>query len=386
MLGMRNRTPVALSPRFDTPVVIRRRRAFAACALGVAAMASSCALAQPLVSFKAPLGGETLTGEIRQSPACEVIGLNIARVEFFLGRDRLNTERAAPWNCDLDTRRFPDGVHTLRALAYSADGNSTAVQIEVRIANAAAAAEPASGRWFYCTFASSPTDCGFAEQAKEPGRATLVNVAREGRSAVRLHTRPGDSHVRGSGAWERNDLTLNQATTDCYEGREHWWAHSVLFPDDYVVPPPGGGGVVADFHHTGSRGQANFHVDAMPNPIGLRLRGFGGPRLNEGRFEVVLGPVKRNVWYDFVYHVRWSSGPDGFFNAWVNGERKLAHRGPTLYEGQGCYFKLANYHSPFGLPSSVIHDRVIRGSSREAVWPSPQPRPRVRETPASPPY
>jgi hypothetical protein len=61
-----------------------------------------------------------------------------------------------------------------------------------------------------------------------------------------------------------------------------------------------------------------------------------------------------------VYHVKWSSGSDGFFNAWVNGEQKLAYSGPTLYEGQGCYFKLANYHQAFGQPSSVIHDRVIR--------------------------
>jgi hypothetical protein len=47
---------------------------------------------------------------------------------------------------------------------------------------------------------------------------------------------------------------------------------------------------------------------------------------------------------------------------------KLEHRGPTLYAGQGCYLKLANYHTPVcdpypgctGPASSVIHDRVIR--------------------------
>ena len=46
-----------------------------------------------------------------------------------------------------------------------------------------------------------------------------------------------------------------------------------------------------------------------------------------------------------------------------NGVLKLDHRGPTLYAGQGVYLKLANYHSAFGSPSSVIHDRIIRGTT-----------------------
>jgi hypothetical protein len=119
-----------------------------------------------------------------------------------------------------------------------------------------------------------------------------------------------------------------------------------------------------DFHHTGSSGQANFHVDAMP--FGLRLRGYGGTQ-DANKYEVSLGPVVKNQWYDFVYHVKWSSGSDGFMYAWVNGVQKLAHKGPTLYSGLGCYLKLANYHDAFGSSSSVIHDRVVRGTSPAAV-------------------
>jgi hypothetical protein len=252
-------------------------------------------------------------------------------------------------------------------------GNSLARTLVALVVLALSPALSASGHraaktqgvQFFCSFERSPTDCGFHEQAKAKGRAILVKPGRHGPTAVSLRTFPGDSHVNGSGNWERNDLALSQEATDCSEGKEHWWAHSVLFPLDYVAPPRGGGGVVMDFHHTGSSGQANFHVDAMAE--GLRLRGFGGEKVNSGRFEARLGPVERNVWYDFVYHVRWSSGPDGFFHAWVNGVRRLSHRGPTLYQGMGCYLKLANYHSPFGLPSAVIHDRVVRGTTPESV-------------------
>ena len=231
---------------------------------------------------------------------------------------------------------------------------------------------------FFCTFPNSPRDCGFFEQAKVPGRATIVNVGRDGPTGVRLHTEPGDNNTFGSGASERNDLMLPQSLTDGYEGREHWWAHSILFPTDYVSPPesaeipnPWHAGVVFDFHNTTSGDwQANFHVTAMPDtslhpdrPTGLNFLGHGGVNSGDGRFTAPIGPVARNVWYDFVYHVKWSSGSDGFIKAWVNGVLKLDHRGPTLYAGQGVYLKLANYHSAFGSPSSVIHDRIIRGTT-----------------------
>jgi hypothetical protein len=215
---------------------------------------------------------------------------------------------------------------------------------------------------FACDFEHSPTDCGFFEQAKVPGRATLVPVARTGRTAVRLHTEPGDNRVNGSDDWERNDLALSPEATDCAEGKQAWWAHSVLFPDDYVDAP--GGATIMDFHHTGSRGNANFHFNAMRT--GLRLHGFGGSRTNPVEYRVELGPLRRNLWYDLVYHVRWSSGTDGFMRAWINGKKVLAYSGPTLYRGMQCYLKLANYHSPTPA-SSVIHDRVLRGTSARAV-------------------
>jgi hypothetical protein len=51
--------------------------------------------------------------------------------------------------------------------------------------------------------------------------------------------------------------------------------------------------------------------------------------------------------------------------------QKMNYSGPTIYAGQSCYLKLANYHTPFGLPSSVIHDRIVRGTSQSDVSPTP---------------
>jgi hypothetical protein len=244
---------------------------------------------------------------------------------------------------------------------------------------AAVAAPDAPAVTFFCGFEHSPRDCGFTEQAKSAGRASIVSRAREGRKAVRLHTEPGDRNVAGSGAAERDDLSLSQAATGCYPGQEQWWAHSILFPNDYADPPEStlsrwNWGVVFDFHQSAGSGPVTFEVEAMPvsaispdRPTGLRFSGAGGDPNNPATYSAAIGPVVRNAWYDFVYHVKWSAGADGFFYAWVNGVQKLAYTGPTLYVNQGCYLKLANYHSAFGQPVSVIHDRVVRGRSREAV-------------------
>lgn len=259
------------------------------------------------------------------------------------------------------------GTHVLKIVSDQQYFNLNAIKVSASTTTTPPATPPATVA-FLCSFLNL-TDCGFGEQSKVPGRATIAALGRDGLTSLRLTTLPGDTYVYGSGDAERTDVALSQAATDCYQGREQWWAHSIMFPSDYVPPAPGGWGVVMDFHHTGSSGQANFHVDAMPQ--GLRLRGYGGASVDSGEYIVDLGPVTRNQWYDFVYHVKWSSGTDGYFDAWVNGVKKLSHRGPTLYQGMGCYLKLANYHTATGQASSVIHDRVVRGRTAAEVSPTP---------------
>ena len=238
---------------------------------------------------------------------------------------------------------------------------------------------PTAGVSWSCDFENEY--CGFLEQSKlgdappSARRSSLVAPSRSGKLAVRLHTEPGDNNVHGSGTWERDDLSYGPSSAYCNQGQEEWWAHSVLFPDDYVFPPVGGAaGIIFDFHHNASSGQSNFEVQTIPG-VGLRLEGHGGATIDGGRYDFVIadpygapaGSVKKNVWYDFVYHVKWNSTSSGLMEAWLNGKKVMTYNGPTLYTGISCYLKLANYHGPFGLPSSVIHDRVIRGNSAAAV-------------------
>jgi len=271
----------------------------------------------------------------------------------------------------------PGTTYKVRVSAYDAAMNHsawTATPVSVKTSSTTTAPPPPAGTTtFRCSFSSSPRECGFGEQSKVAGRATLTSVARDGGTAALLRTQPGDNNVFGSGVYERDDLTLSQSATGCSQGQTQWWAHSMRFPNEYVVPPSGSvwhWGIVFDFHHTGPTGQANLQI--VSTPTGLVFWVAGGATVvtgpsSPGHFAAPIGPVVKNTWYDFVYNVHWSSGSDGYIKGWLNGVLKLNYKGPTLYTGQGCYLKLANYHTAMGVPVSIIHDRIVRGTSAAAV-------------------
>src|SRR5213079_3103718 len=173
-------------------------------------------------------------------------------------------------------------------------------------------------------------------------------------------------------------------STYCNQGQDEWWAHSLMFPPGYVPPPVASvwnWGALFDFHNSAAGGgQPNFMVYAAPT--GLELHMAGGPNTvnlpsDPGYYSIAIGPITKNVWYDFVYHVKWSSGSDGLFQAWLNGQQVMNYSGPNLYVGQSCYLKIANYHSPLGVPVSVIHSRVVLGHTQADVQIGSPPPPTV---------
>src|SRR6059058_4897980 len=225
-----------------------------------------------------------------------------------------------------------------------------------------------------CEFANSATDCGFYLQAAASNRAAVVGPGRDGSTAIELTTHLGDIDIAGSGANDRADLVLARSSTYCNQGQDEWWAHSLMFPPGYVPPPVAAvwnWGALFDFHNSSpGGGQPNFMVYATPTGLELHMAG-GANTVNlpsdPGYYSIAIGPITKNVWYDFVYHVKWSSGSDGLFQAWLNGRQVMNYSGPNLYVGQSCYLKLANYHTPLGVPISVIHSRVVRGTTQADV-------------------
>jgi hypothetical protein len=90
------------------------------------------------VWFKAPLNGKTVSGTL-QGTTCYVAGRGVSRVQFFLDSTALNTDSAMSdgMQCQLDTKRFANGTHRLRAVAYTSRGASRIDDITINIQNAA---------------------------------------------------------------------------------------------------------------------------------------------------------------------------------------------------------------------------------------------------------
>src|SRR6202008_876309 len=55
----------------------------------------------------------------------------------------LNADTAGnPWGCAIDTTRYPNGTHTLKAVAYDSAGVSRTAQISVNIQNGTTTTPP----------------------------------------------------------------------------------------------------------------------------------------------------------------------------------------------------------------------------------------------------
>src|SRR5437588_1418702 len=225
-----------------------------------------------------------------------------------------------------------------------------------------------------CEFTNSATACGFYLQAAASNRAAVVGPGRDGSTAIELTTQLGDINIAGSDSNERADLALSPSSRYCNQGQDEWWAHSLMFPPGYVPPPVAAvwnWGALFDLHNSSpGGGQPNFMVYATPT--GLELHMAGGPNTvnrpsDPGYYSIAIGPITKNVWYDFVYHVKWSSGSDGLFQAWLNGKQVMNYSGPNLYVSQSCYLKIANYHTALGVPVSVVHSRVVMAHTQADV-------------------
>lgn len=218
----------------------------------------------------------------------------------------------------------------------------------------------------------------FGIHAKATSRVSLVQAG--GRNAVRLLTMPGDNNVNGSGAAERCDLRLGNADSDATEGREWWFSHGVWFPADYVDLPQSNGawhwGSAFNWHDDADDGRSQGPVQLIIYPptavsadraTGLNYQIFGGTSGNNQLGQFPVEAIRRERWYDFKYHIRWTSGPTGFCDGWVGGRQFMAYKGPTLHAGHGAYLKAANYHTAHGKASAILHGTMVRSRTEAGL-------------------
>jgi hypothetical protein len=208
----------------------------------------------------------------------------------------------------------------------------------------------------------------------------VTEPVREGRYAVSISLAPGDvaSHK------ERTELRLGDRGLErrfAGEGRTVWHAISLMLPEDHADPPGGQYPIVAQWHHRPTHRSDDgrpAHVTGPP-PLTLYLVSEDGrqslllvhhaspegPRTDLGHLS-----IERGRWVDLVLAVHWSTGPDGWVRAWLDGTPFTdgTFHGPTLYNGEGNYLRLGYYRAKGGTTTNRIYfDRVLLGETEAAA-------------------
>lgn len=254
----------------------------------------------------------------------------------------------------------------------------------------AATAVPPAGRagprpggvWFCGDFETGGLDGWVWDRPRGDSIEVVTQPVRKGRHAVRVTLAPGDV----AASKERVELKIGDREIERVrgtQGREVWYGWSVLIPADYADPPGDQFQILAQWHHRpaeGAKPEGRFHVTGPP-PLTLHLDFYQGRHMlsligrgtSDGpRRTLGARPIRKGSWIDLVFHIRWSTGVDGFVEAWLDGRPFTGGKihGPTLYSPVSNYLRLGLYRGK-GVPTinHVYLDEVRLGDSYQAVAP-----------------
>lgn len=198
-------------------------------------------------------------------------------------------------------------------------------------------------------------------QQGSPDAVTLVtSPVRAGKHAAKMLLRASDPEVaKGKRAEFIDDLAQIQMDT------EYWYGLSLYLPDEFK--PPQKRDAVLFQWHTQAGG---------PSPVlAIRVQGDewvitsdaipGGKRRRMKRL-----PMQKDVWTDWVVHVRWASDATGFWTLWKDGVEVVSEKDIiTQYpEKEGPYAKFGQYHSVDETAQNVIYVDEYRVAGPEGSY------------------
>lgn len=258
----------------------------------------------------------------------------------------------------------------------------SAVALALFALGAAAAGAPRRGAWFCGDFESGGLEGWTWDIARRESAVVVTAPVRKGRYAVRITLAPGDR----AASKERAELKIGDRAIERLhgsQGGEMWYGWSVLIPADFADPPREQFQILGQWHHRppeasreGERPQVTgpppLTVHLVPHAGGhaLLLIGQASPQAHPR----TLGarPIGFGAWIDLVFHIRWSTGRDGFVEAWLDGRPFTPGKvyGPTLYTPVSNYLRLGLYRHKGGATTNhVFYDEVRIGDSYSDVAP-----------------
>ncbi|PSR52340.1 hypothetical protein AHMF7605_01780 [Adhaeribacter arboris] len=179
------------------------------------------------------------------------------------------------------------------------------------------------------------------------GFAISGATARTGSKSVRLELRKADNKLR-------SEILLPAETSS-----NRWYGFSMNLPSGYWQNSMNSDtwDIIAQWHAMEDRGEpARFPPIALVVSKGrLNVVMYWATRASNtnssisGKKVFDLGPVIKDKWLDFVFHINFSHQSDGVMEVWLNGTKVVSFRGPNSYnDNEYPYFKTGIYKREWG--------------------------------------
>lgn len=202
------------------------------------------------------------------------------------------------------------------------------------------------------------------------GGVHVVDSPALGKYAVKISTEDGkcikiDQDKHGECKRYHSQLVKN---TDERPGTDSRWSESIFWPDGFHPNPD----VFNDFGGWHPRSgdtpcQGNVALETPRGSSGpdysLEVTIHGGHSCADNvDSSLAIGSFSPGRWHRIDWHIKWSTGDDGFVEVSVDGEKKGRLTGPNQYEdsggGPGVYFKLGLYSGRGGGGTTVFFDDI----------------------------
>jgi len=188
-------------------------------------------------------------------------------------------------------------------------------------------------------------------------------IVRDGRFAARFVVKPGD-HWAGLMGGERAEVAKGVGER---EGMESYWAWSTYFPESFRSDPNAGWQMFTQWHSSANDNESGVTFQVDHERLVVRYQGGVNPTGTVWK-HYDLGPLVRGRWNDFIFHVRWSSGPNGLIDVWRDGRLVVSHAaGANIGTGLGTYAKQGFYRPPESYVTAVYDDAMRYGTALQDV-------------------
>lgn len=203
----------------------------------------------------------------------------------------------------------------------------------------------------YSSFESTSDFDKWYKEICRPSALVLTSEvpARKGKTSARFEFTKSD--VTNYNGYVRAEIRQGSPAE-----KEYWYGFSNYLPGDFVTDPMAE--KIAQWHEVPDW---DLGENWRSPPISLGIENgryylqilwakaaVNTNNTKDGERKVDLGPVDKNKWNDWVFHIKFSYGSDGILEIWKNKVKVFTLNGPNSFNDKNTpYFKLGIYKWPW---------------------------------------